>query len=409
MLRTFIFCLFIATSGLFGDVYDPVTVYLTWQRSPDTTMSVQWITTFDRQEDTIEYKKEGDSNWLSTKGTHTPMPENTPYFIHITELTNLQPATKYLFRTGNDGKIYKFKTMPQDLSTPIQFVAGGDMYHDTLELLHTANKQAAITSPQFALVGGDIAYAADKIIGFLPNWFHPILDKWFGQKFDRWLEWLIAWKEDMVTPDGCLVPMLPAIGNHDVSGRYDQTPAQAPFFYTLFPMPGPQGYNVIDFGNYMSIFLLDSSHTNPVGGKQAAWLKNALAERKDVPHKYALYHVPAYPSVHKMSEPVGTEIRKFWVPSFDAYHLTAAFENHEHSYKRSHPILDGVINQNGVMYIGDGGWGVDKPRTPRHVDQKWYLAKAISARQFLFVTVEQGKQTVMAITSNGDVIDQFSW
>ena len=92
-----------------------------------------------------------------------------------------------------------------------------------------------------------------------------------------------------------------------------------------------------------------------------------------------------------------------------SYHLTAAFENYEHSYKRTHPILNGIVDQNGVMYIGDGGWGVDKPRKPRHVDQKWYLAKAISARHFLFVTVEQGKQTVMAITSEGDVIDQFSW
>ena len=110
-----------------------------------------------------------------------------------------------------------------------------------------------------------------------------------------------------------------------------------------------------------------------------------------------------------VDESVGTSIRKHWVPSFDAYHLTAAFENHEHSYKRTVPILNGEIDPKGVMYIGDGGWGVDKPRKPRHVDQKWYLANAISARHFLFVVVEQGKQTVEAINSDGVIIDQFSW
>ena len=80
----------------------------------------------------------------------------------------------------------------------------------------------------------------------------------------------------MVTPDGCLIPMLPAIGNHDVSGRFDQTPATSTVLLHPFPMPGPKVYNVLDFGNYMSILLLDSSHTHPVGGKQAGWLANTV-------------------------------------------------------------------------------------------------------------------------------------
>lgn len=387
--------------------YDPVALYLTWQRSPETTMSVQWITHLDREDDTIEYQKEGDTGWISAVGVHTQLPEQTPYFIHMTELKNLEPSTTYIFRTGNDGEIYKFKTMPKDLSKPIKFVAGGDMYHDTLEVLHATNKQAAKTSPDFALVGGDIAYAADKLMSFLPRWSHPYVDKWYGQKFERWLSWLIAWKEDMVTPEGLMIPMLPAIGNHDTSGRYDQTPAQAPFFYALFPMPGSQGYNVIDFGNYMSIFLLDTGHTHPIAGKQAQWLAQNLSQRQTIPHKFALYHVPAYPSVHKFTEAVGAEVRKHWVPSFDAYQLTAAFEHHEHSYKRTYPIKKGIVDKTGVVYIGDGGWGVDKPRKPRHLDQKWYLANAISARHFILVTVEKSNHFAQAINSDGIIIDQF--
>src|SRR5262249_15509426 len=149
--------------------------------------------------------------------------------------------------------------------------------------------------------------------------------------------------------------------------------------------PGKPGYNVLDFGNYMSIFLLDSGHTNPVGGKQAEWLAKMMQVRKDTPHKFALYHVPAYPSVHKIDKEIGAEIRKFWVPSFDTYHLTAAFENHEHAYKRTHPLLAGMIVADGVVYVGDGGWGVKNPRAPRRVHEKSYLANALSARHFLVV------------------------
>ena len=66
LIRLWIFCLSITASSLFG-TDDPVTVYLTWQRSPETTMLVQWLTPFDRQDDSVEYKREGDAAWLKKR------------------------------------------------------------------------------------------------------------------------------------------------------------------------------------------------------------------------------------------------------------------------------------------------------------------------------------------------------
>lgn len=391
-------------------LYDPPSVYLTWQHNPESTMTINWITSLDRHEDDFEYRQVGEEPWVQTRGSHHRLPENTPYLLHRMELADLQPATAYQFRTGSDAMTYKFQTMPATLSAPIRFVAGGDMYHDSLDILRTTNKQAAKTSPQFALVGGDIAYASDKLADYLPRWTHPLFDHLVSQKFDRWLGWLTAWKEDMVTPEGYLIPMLPAIGNHDTIGRFGQTPEQAPFFYSLFPMPGKPGYNVLDFADYMSIIILDSGHTNPISGKQAEWLAQTMRERQTVPHKFALYHVPAYPCVHRQTQEISSKIRKYWVPSFDIFHLTAAFENHEHAYKRTHPLLGGaIVAQGGVLYIGDGGWGVAKPRTPRRGDENKYIAKSASARHFLVVDIEKDKQTVHALNSDGLVIDSFTW
>ena len=234
---------------------DPAAVYLTWQRSPESTMTIHWLTLLDEPDDAVEYQPLGAADWLKTTGFHTQLPVDTPYFIHTVELTNLHPAADYSFRIGSAGHIYKFQTMPADLRAPIRFVAGGDMYHDSIEILRATNREAAKTSPMFALVGGDIAYAADKQANLFPSWMHRLLNVPLKQKFEWWLGWLVAWEKEMVTPEGRLVPILPVLGNHDTNGYFGQTPAEAPFFYSLFAMPGQQGYNVLDFGNYMSLVV----------------------------------------------------------------------------------------------------------------------------------------------------------
>lgn len=394
---------------LSSDLYDPTAVYLTWQRSPDSTMTIRWITPLERDQDILEFHAEGECEWVLSKGNHWQMPTEAPYLIHSIELTNLKPATTYLFRTGNDAVVYKFRTMPSELMEPINFVAGGDMYHDSIDILHETNRQAAKTSPSFILVGGDIAYAADKKIEFLPRWTHAWIDLMVGQKPDRWLEWLVAWKQDMITPDGIMIPMLPVLGNHDTSGRFGQTPKQAPFFYALFAMPGEQGYNVLDFGNYMSVLLLDSGHTHPISGAQADWIAETLSHRQLVPHRFAIYHVPAYPSVRKISDEYCGQVRKNWVPIFEQFNLTAAFENHDHCYKRTFPIKNGQLDRKGVIYLGDGGWGVDRLRKPRRVVQKGYLAHVASERHFISVTLKGDQRDVKAISSQGKVIDEIQW
>jgi acid phosphatase type 7 len=401
--KLFLYLLSFWGAHCFGS--EPTTLYLTWQRNPESTMTINWITPLNDPIDSIKFRKNGEEGWQEAAGLHVPLPQNTPYWLHRIEIVGLEADSTYQFQITGSDKIYKFRTMPNDLDRPIRFVAGGDMYHDTLEILHATNQLAASTSPRFVLVGGDIAYASDKAIEFLPRWAHRYIDHFFGQTFDRWLTWLIAWKEDMVTPEGYLIPMLPAIGNHDTIGRYDQTPEKAPFFYSLFAMPGKPGYNVLDFGNYMSLFLLDTDHTNPIQGKQADWLASQLKQREIVPNKFALYHVPAYPSVHRFKQEIGAEIRKYWVPSFDAYHLTAAFENHEHAYKRTHPLTNHKISEHGVVYLGDGGWGVQHPRRPRHLREKGFLAKTASARHFIVVDIDHDKRTITAVDGAGHVID----
>lgn len=415
---------FFLALSLFWTVFcfcdEPIAVYLTWQKDPTCTMTIQWISKIaeENQEakqeankdaakekeektaivDTIEFEpcekgaEEGVKAWKKVVGTHHSLPENGPFLVHVVKLEELLPKTSYRFRIQGEAKEYLFQTMPKTLSEPIVFVAGGDTNQAGAAAFEETNRQAAKENPAFALFGGDLAYAS-------PN------EKEKPDNREKWLHWLSSYSKTMITPKGYLIPLLVTIGNHDVKGHYEGSPKDAPFFYSLFEMPGLPGYNVLRFGNYFSLYLLDSDHTNRVNGAQTEWLKRELSKEKST-HRFAIYHVPAFPSVRSFHMKVSASIRRHWVPLFEKYRLNIALENNDHAYKRTYPLIDREVDPRGVVYIGDGSWGV-KPRTPKkpkHVD---YLAKTKAVRQFLKIELSESKREIWSLTEKGELVDHY--
>jgi hypothetical protein len=383
----------VATTLAQGAPIDPLSIYLTLEGDPTTTMTVRWVTSGDAADDTLQYCESGTLGWKNTEGSHIPMPNKQPYLIHRVELTGLSPDSDYFFRLGAEEPAFKFRTLPNTLNQPIRFVVGGDMYHDDLEPFAAMNKTVASTNPMFVVLGGDIAYASPKL-------------SLFNEDYNRWYTWLKTWKETMISPDGRMIPFLIAIGNHEVIGRYNQTPDRAKFFYALFKRPKLSGYQAVDFGNYMSVVILDSDITHPIDGEQKEWLKQILFARRSIPHKFAAYHVPAYPSVRKFTGTVSKRVRDHWVPLFEEYGVNAVFEHHDHTYKRTHPLYRGKVdNQRGILYLGDGAWGVGKPREPKSPDQRWYLAKTKASNNVILVILYGDERHYIAIDTQGNTVD----
>ena len=100
---------------------------------------------------------------------------------------------------------------------------------------------------------------------------------------------------DLVAADARLVTardLRAAIGNHEVDGGCAKTRAKATFFYLLFERLFTEtGYATLDFGDYLSLILLDTGHTSPIDGDQASWLENTLMARQD--HVFVGNHVLA--------------------------------------------------------------------------------------------------------------------
>jgi acid phosphatase type 7 len=389
--------------------FDPVGLYLTWRQDPTTTMTIDWHSTNNTREPVLDYRVAGSGTWMSASArSHAfPFSDRT---IHRVELTGLDPATTYRFRFGHHSRIYSFRTMPVDASTPIRFAAGGDVRHDQV-WMGEVNRQVLRYDPDFIIFGGDLAYADGR-----------------EDRVDRWYEWFDAYKRTLVTEDGRVVPVVAAIGNHEVRGGYyhrddherraELPPyagddvsraAIAPYFYSLFAMPGQPGYNVLDFGDYMSIVLLDTDHSNPIDGEQARWLADTLEARRHVPHVFPLYHVPAFPSVRSYHGSVSARVREHWVPLFERSSVRVAFENHDHAYKRTHPIRDGRVSQDGIVYIGDGCWGVGEREIGRDQsdEEPWYIKRARSRRHFILTTIHGPHQHFLIVDRDGHIIDEY--
>ena len=82
--------------------------------------------------------------------------------------------------------------------------------------------------------------------------------------------------------------------------------------------------------------------------------------------------------------------------------------NDHHTYKRTYPLRNNRIDhKRGVVYMGDGCWGVDTRDVPKP-GEVWYLAKAESKRHLICVTISDGKPNYVAFEANGKVIDQHS-
>jgi hypothetical protein len=368
--------------------FQPSTLFLTWQRDPTTTMTVQRVGTAGETADTaVYYTPLASGGWESKATTAKPYPQ-TDFKVYRAELTDLKPGTDYQFKIGKQSPTYLFKTMPAKATDTIHFISGGDCGVNPHAVAN--NIQAARQDPMFAVVGGDLGY--DN-----------------GRSVETSLAFIRNYSKHMVGRDGRLIPLVACIGNHEVDGGYNKPRAKAPFFYALFDGLYPEtGYATLDFGDYLSLVLLDTNHTTPIGGEQAEWLEKTLKARADHPNVLVVNHVPAYPSYRKAEgkdgkQGTGEGNRKHWVPLFEKYRVPVVLEHHDHTFKRTKPLLNGAADDNGVLYLGDGSWG--RLRNPQAPDKLSYLA-ASSRDYHLSLHRIQGRERFhLALDETGRVMD----
>ena len=377
----------------------PAAIFATWNGDPTTTVSVDWHLAAGAEIPAVEVRGPGIRRWRSYRGTAIAFPFSTRT-VQRAQVSGLRPGAEYELRVGGS-RIYRYRTMPARLTRPVRFAAGGDTQAG-LTTFGPMNRIAAAQDVDFVLLGGDLAYSNGdpRLVAREEAWYETVT-------------------RTLVTREGRLIPVIAAIGNHEVFSSRDTTESTARtmretgvrlgdsrYYTALHAHARGRQYGVVDVGDYLSLVLLNTGHTAPVQGEQTEWLRDALAARPAVPFVFPVYHVPGYPSVRSFSGSTSVLVREHWAPLFERFGVRVAFENHDHAYKRTVPIRAGRRDSTGVVYIGDGAWGaVPRPIGREHTEPAWYLETVRSVNHGIFVTLSERSARFEMIDTAGGRFD----
>lgn len=375
---------------------DVLPVYLTWAaEDATTTMVVQYHTRGPSQGSHVHYDTAPRGGDPAAYAFHAEGFEKrlagVDRTVHVVELAGLAPDTVYWFVAGDPvsgrRKERSFRTPPAE--GPLTFVYGGDMGTGLLPRMIAA--RAAAQSPSFAVIGGDLAYAYGDL-----------------KHLPRWERWFADWEATMRTPEGHLIPMILAIGNHELNeGPADRPAAERAPFYHLFFHQGPdeRSFFVRRFGPDVALWVLDSGHLVR-HADQRDWLEQGLRRLGDARFRFAAYHIGLYPGHHPFEALGSVAGRRYWLPLFDAYHLTAALEAHDHMEKRTLPLRAGQVvgPDAGTLYVGGGCWG--KAHVEEPTPDLWYMAKMQRRRHFWRITLDGDVVRYTALGAAGQVLDE---
>ncbi|SMP41472.1 Calcineurin-like phosphoesterase [Neorhodopirellula lusitana] len=357
-----------------------------WTDDPSTTATVSWSTAAAGKSHTLRFRVKGTdespSAQLAESGRYTGG-ESELYYHHV-RLTELQPATAYevqMISDADQSPVFYFVTAP---STDREFsiLHGGDSRSD-----HKVRRRVNKMIASLVASSYDNNDLADDILAFAHGGDYVVT----GTKMDLWSAWLSD-HELTAGPDGRLLPVIPARGNHDKGKPFNE----------VFGFPDEDlNYYGISIGPQVRFTTLNSETST--AGDQAKWLKVELKESR-ASHRWLLaqYHRPVYPAVKTPGPGL-----KSWVPLFEKYNVDLVCEADGHNIKRTVPIRDGVKDETGVVYIGEGGLGVPQ-RTPK--PERWFLNSPGMADKGHHVFVLKFTQEALqgtCLLEDGTVRDQF--
>ncbi|ELR23269.1 Metallophosphoesterase [Acanthamoeba castellanii str. Neff] len=403
---------------------------------------------------------------FNTTGTHFKYEtKDFTRYIHWVRIDTLEPDTVYFFRAGCGAHPQLFSPEKRFLSAPgpdannFTFITGGDM--GTSDETRTIEITAAQLDPRFAILGGDLAYA-----NALPTCYR-VWDKWFDMWeenmitrdgnviplvaivgnhetgggsslhqsvsdipfFFRYFHMypgdeavkqeqrqrkeeaqirVSAAEQASIEASSTSGDLLPVI-EADQQQRLQQRPALSDADLQRLPNvyltdAWDTTYHHHFLGDHLFL-TLDSGMFLDVQGDQTAWLRERLdswnATRNqsvDVRqgHIMAIYHgVDVWQN----------DMRKFWEPLFDAYHVAVGFENHSHRYGRAHTLKAGKVDPTGTLYLGGGSFGV--PPSANN-GNPWYMVNVYQKRHFLHVNVTPYEIFIDVIDEHGDIFDRVS-
>jgi acid phosphatase type 7 len=328
-------------------------VRLTWTENPQSQATISWESDESTEGDLVKVWQDGQAvmqfaaektkaytdNYGKKKSKKST---NEKWFYRHVRLVGLKASTKYKMTAHSKGatsREFYFTTAPKD-GRDFKLLYVGDSrtrVEIAAKICQQMSKMTAQDPEILAVIhGGD--YANTPSLAY-------------------WRPWLAAWNKT-TGQDGKLLPLIPVVGNHEQIKK-------SPLYGEAYGMPGGDKNFLYSCKLSPSFRIVVLNSEIPSTGTQEDFLKETLQKYRDEKVKWQLvaFHRPVYPAVKKPS------VIKRLVPLFDEFNIDLVLESDGHCIKRTLPIKNDKHDPQGVVYLGEGGFGAPQ-RKPKDL---WYL------------------------------------
>lgn len=399
-------------------------VYLNLQSDPLTTMTIQFHTiNKSNPSSKIFYRKEDiNGTWKESTGDfRDAAATGKKRKIHWVEITDLEPDTVYQFKIEEDevNITRKFKTFPSDLTNgrTLKLAHASDPHFK-----HSMTEPFQYFEPICDAMGGknEDGFDADIIIG---GGDYTIDDGREGLEYTiAWIEFLKTIQDKFVSSDGCMIPFVPVVGNHDTRRQKDDEVGlgNSANYERMFAFPTQDinevdlaGYGHLEFGDYLQLLILDSGWLSGDSGKNRVFVEEYIDDSKT--HIIPINHVPMY-SFREGNYTQQQALINAYEQTLINNNVKLSLAGHNHNYKRTEPLIDGEIDsENGIIHMGDGGWGhsrsLSDPNDLYIPDQIVKVAyenyESQDAGHFIGVEIHEDKLNVKSINTANIIFDEI--
>jgi predicted phosphodiesterase len=330
---------------------EPLNLRVVWTENPQTQAVVLWDSMGEGEGELLVREGSATQTHEASVSKYSPgkkgsetSPDARPLLTdcYRVELTGLKPSTHYFLtaKVGDDqSKEYYFITAPdQDIDVKIFFAGDSRTRLDAARAVSGIIRKAFEEDPSYLA----LVHAGD----------------YTGKSTTReYTGWLHAYSLT-TTSDGRLLPIIAVRGNHDNPGVHRMV-------YGL----EKDNYNCM-LSPHVSLLALDNNERkrrDQSPSKKCLEAELPKLEAQKIRYRIAAYHYPIYIAVktkHQASNP------SVFAPLFEKYNLDLGLEADGHCIKRTVPIRDNKQADDGVVYLGEGGYGAP-PRSPK--SDLWFL------------------------------------
>ena len=293
------------------------------------------------------------------------------------ELTGLNAGTTYYYTVGDGetwSEVYHFTTAG-GTSTNF-FIIGDTQTTNTANVEAILDMVAASGVPySFAIQTGD---AVDDSSAYA---YWDALSKVF----------------DAAGMNG--VDLIHVLGNHEFYGDVNGIIPQA--IYNL-PASGSASHYSVEYGDvYVAVinYATDGNYDEAF-----AWLVSN-AKESDCKWKILTMHVPTYGT---NAEAVNDNVRNNLPAAAQEAGIDFVFSGHDHSYARTEPMVNGAVDENGIVYFICGSTGEKSYNVTVNPDYNFALVNDSYGALYMSVETTENAITITARDVNGTVIDTYT-